>query len=116
MKKFEVELFNSSEIEPYEENERNIIKVRVQLPSGEMIESSDYRVEVSLSEEAMLGLAIQLIRAVKNKDSKAKLWHLHPSELDFASQILGVYLHPKSCELLLVENDFGDLQTVLESS
>jgi hypothetical protein len=103
---------NQDELESFEKDEKNIIQVRIQLPTGEMIDSSKYRVELTLSKAAMLGLATNLIRFVHNADSPYGFWHLHPSEPNLASQILGVYLHPGSCELLVSEKDLGCLDAV----
>jgi len=115
MNKIEIDLTPKEE-EFFEEGERNIMKVRIQLPTGEMIDNVNYRVELSLSKEAMLGLGINLIRAVYNDSSKVNFWHLYPSESDFSSQSLGIYLHSTSCQLLVSENDFGSLQDVLDSN
>ena len=102
--------------EVFEEKEKNILKVRIQLPSGEMISDSRYRVELRLSSDAMMGLGTELIRAAHNQNQDLNFWHLHPADKELATQILGVYLHPESCELLVAEDDLGDLDTVIAVS
>lgn len=117
MEKNEIEMSPSqSNTESFEEDEKNILRVSIQLPTGEMIDSSNYRVALMLSKEAMLGIAISLIRFVHGEDKRIGFWHLHPSELNFSSQVLGVYLHPKSCELMVSENNFGCLEDILAES
>jgi hypothetical protein len=86
--------------EEYERKGDNVLQVRLQLPSGEIISKGGYRVELRLSRTAMIGLGSELIRAAHREDVDKLFWHLRPSEKDFASQALGVFLHPESCELL----------------
>ncbi len=100
----------------FELDEKNVLHVRVQLPTGEIVDGIGYRVEINLSRDAMLGLGVELIRAAHTGSQEKKLWHMHPSDHNLASQVLGVYLHPSSCELLISQREFGDLQTVLDSS
>lgn len=102
--------------EDFKENEKNLLKVRIQLPSGEMISNSQYRVELRLSRDAMIGLGTELVRAASKQSQDLNFWHLHPSDNQLATQILGVFLHPESCELLVSEDDFGDLDTVIAAS
>lgn len=113
MKTIEIEMLPGDDnAESFEQDEKNIVKVRVQLPTGEIIDDSKYRVELSLSKEAMLGLATNLIRFVHDEKPPYGFWHLHRSEPDSYSQILGVYLHPKSCELMMSLDDFGCLDDI----
>jgi len=113
-KVFNVQLFpDPDEVETYENNEENIVQVRVQLPSGEMVTTHDYKVELTMSSEAMIGLATNLIRSAVLGPSSAHVWHLRRSEVGFAGQTLGVYLHPESCELIVVQTNLGTLSEAL---
>jgi len=117
MEKIVIELNPSRDkVEAYEENDKNLLKARVQLPNGEMIEGMGYRVEITLSKDAMLALGTSLIRAAHSENKKLNFWHLHPSDKDLISQNFGVYLHPKSCELLISEEDFESIYKIVASS
>lgn len=99
--------------EDYAENDRNVVQVRVQLPTGEMVSTPNYRVEISLSRDAMIGLATHLLRAAHRPEGQFFFQHLRPCDSNLASQILGVFMHPKSCELLVAEVDLGTLEDAL---
>jgi hypothetical protein len=117
MEKFVIDLNPSKDkIETYEESDKNLLKIRIQLPTGEMVEGEGYRVEIALSNDAMLALGTSLIRAAHSKNKELNFWHLHPSDKDLISQNFGVYLHPKSCELLISEKDFESIHKIVASS
>jgi hypothetical protein len=99
----------------FELSDKNLLRVRVQLPSGEMIYDSNYRVELSFSQDAMLGLATELLRHLYKEDNQQGFWHFRPATPNFSSQQLGLYLHPQSCELLISEVDHGTLQSQLDN-
>jgi hypothetical protein len=101
-------------IEPYEENDQNILQLRVQLPSGEVVTDPRYRVELALSKDAMLGLGTALIRLACNENSDEGVFHAHPIEKGFASQVLGFYLAPNSCELIVAQKEFGTVEEILD--
>jgi hypothetical protein len=101
-------------VEEFEKRDRNILNVRVQLPSGEMVSGNNYRVEITLSRDAMLGLGTELIRSAYKGNTDDLFWHLHRATPTLASSILGVYLHPSSCELLISEQDYNTLQELLD--
>jgi hypothetical protein len=62
----------------------------------------------------MLGLATELIRYAFRTDKKSgEHWHLDPATAERATQVLGVYLHPESPEIIICEGDFGNLTQVL---
>lgn len=99
-------------LEVYEERDQNIARVRVQLPTGEVVADPRYRVELTLSKDAMLGLGTELIRlAVEGGDIKG-VYHVHPIERDFASAVLGIFIVPESCELLVAHDDFGTIEEI----
>jgi hypothetical protein len=99
-------------LEIYEFEERNIVQVRVQDADGKMIVSSDYKVEISFSKDAMIGFATELLRKAYNISNEG-IWHLRPVDKSLISQNLGVYLHPQSCEMLIVKREFDPIGTLL---
>jgi hypothetical protein len=101
-----------SAVEPFAERERNLLQVQVGI-GGVWHCSPDCIVSISLSREAMIGLATALLRAAHAPPEKSMLTELLPSELGFASLAAGVYMHPQSCRLNLLESDLGDLAHVL---
>lgn len=117
MKNYTVDLYPSKEkVEPYEEKDENVLMVRVQLPTGEIIEGNGYRVELALSKDAMLALGTALIRAASVGDEEMNFWHLHPSIPELVSQDFGVFLHPKSCELLIAEKNIGNIHKIVSDT
>ncbi len=114
MENFIVEIYPPKDgIEDYEKEDKNLLKVRVQLPTGEMIEGEGYRVELALSRDAMVAMGTSLIRAAKSENEELGFWHLHPSDEDLISQNFGVFLHPQSCELLIAEEDFESIHHII---
>ncbi|MDD9952663.1 MAG: hypothetical protein OXT67_13975 [Zetaproteobacteria bacterium] len=107
---------NPDDLEPFQANENNIGQVRVQLPSGEMISGGDYRVELCLTRDAMIGLGTELIRnALNNKDSWDLAEHARPSTKDLPLEVMGMFLHPKSCELIFSGRKFQTLEEELQN-
>jgi|GEM_PF-1343294 len=102
-------------IEEFEKNDKNVLRVTIQLPSGEVVSGNGYRVYFDLSKDAMLGLGTELIRAAQRENVEDLFRHLHPSFLSHATTSLGIYLHPSSCELLVAGWEFGTLQELLEA-
>jgi hypothetical protein len=97
----------------YSKHDKNLIRVRVQLLTGEMVCSPDYRVEVCLSRDGMIGLATELLRAAHNPAGGFLFRRLRPSDPSLASEVLGVFMHPRSCELIVMEADLGTLENAL---
>lgn len=96
--------------EEYERGGDNVLQVRFQLPSGEIVCDGGYRAELRLSRAAMIGLGSELIRAAYREDIDKLSWHLRPSEKDFASQALGIFLNPESSGLLVSSAGHGPVE------
>lgn len=103
------------QLEAFEERDQNIVNVRIQTPGGEMISGPGYRVELTLTRDAMMGLGTELIRAAHHNHVENRIFHLRPADSELASRILGVYLHPSSCELILAGVSFPPLEQLLGS-
>lgn len=103
------------EPEEFERNDKNLIQVSVRVPSAGMVCNDAYLVELSLSRDAMLGLGTELIRAAYRQIDQTGFWHFRPSEPQFATKMLGVYLHPNSCQLIIAEVDHGTLESLLNA-
>src|SRR4051812_19469998 len=82
--------------EVYRAADENIVRVEIQSPSGEMIALPKYKVVISLTKDAMLGLGSSLIRAALNESHPRSCWEFENARPDSASEELGVYLHPVS--------------------
>jgi len=101
-------------IEEFEKNDKNVLRVTIQLPSGEVVSGKGYRVLFDLSRDAMIGLGTELIRAAHRENVEDMFKHIYGSTPSLAWSSLGVYLHPSSCELLVAGWEFGTLQELLE--
>jgi hypothetical protein len=95
------------------QDDLKIVRVRVQLPTGEMVENNGYRVEIALTREAMIALSSSLLEAAESQEL-ANFWHLHPPDTELISQNFGVYLHPSSCELLIAEYEFRPIEELVK--
>jgi hypothetical protein len=99
--------------EVYRAADENVIRIEVQLPSGETVETRNCRVVVSLTKDAMLGLGSSLIRAALNESQERGCWEFENAEPSAATEQLGVYLHPSSCKLVLNLTHLGKLGDLL---
>lgn len=110
-----------SKEEEYELDDKNVAEVRIQLPSGEIVSGSKYKVSISLSPDAMVGLGTELIRkGLRLKESKEESYdyaveHLEAIYSTTPCQKMGVYLTPKSCDLIILTDDFGKVENILKS-
>ncbi|WP_441007275.1 Imm32 family immunity protein [Parageobacillus thermoglucosidasius] len=56
--------------------------------------------QISLNKNALLRLGTELIRLAHNYKG-GKHYHIDPIENEDASQVMGIILHPESCELII---------------
>lgn len=108
----DLEEVNSDRIvKEYEKYGKNYIRVDVQLPNGEMLPSLDTRVYLTMSRDAMHSLALNLLSQVYNPDVRRKdnkMWEWFPAYENGILDVMGVAMHPKSCELKLFQDDECD--------
>lgn len=97
-----------NETEVFEINETNIAFFQVVDAAGKRIEGA--RIDLQISIDGLLGLGIELIRLSKGQD---RIRHLRPSSSDCAVSNTGVYLHPKSAELLILKQELGSIEALL---
>ena len=107
-----IPLQQKAQLEAFAERERNIVQVEVSV-QGVWHRSADCIVSVSLSRDAMIGLATALLRAAHAPADQSMFVELLPSAPHAATLAAGVFMHPESCRLNLAESDFGDLAHVL---
>jgi hypothetical protein len=99
---FLVPIFPSdAEKEAFRARDENVIGVAVQPPHGDVSQSSDYRVVISLSRDAMLGLGSSMIRAAMLGEASQRVWEFENATPDHSAEVLGVYLHPRSARLVV---------------
>jgi len=101
--------------ELYRAADENIIRVEVQLPSGQMLDTHDCRVVVSMTKDAMLGFGSSLVRAALSEAQERACWEFQNAEPDSATEQLGIYLHPSSCKVILNLTSLGKLKDLLDS-
>ena len=96
-------------VEEYEKDDRNLARVSVYFPDGRAIGSLSHRVVLELSRDAMMGLATELVRVAhgKMKPDGGEHWHIDPVTADKATECMGLYLHPSSCELIITHRELG---------
>jgi hypothetical protein len=101
-------------IEDYARTDRNIVQARVRVGAdGEWHSSPGCIVDLSLSREAMIGLATAPLRAAHQHPDSVNFVEMLPSEAGHAVERFGVFMHPKSCRLHLRQQDFGELDALL---
>ena len=112
--------FNKQQLQEFEVNDENIMGIRIQLPDGKIVEGQEYKVELSLSPDAMIGLGTNLIRKglrAKELDKnlyKTEFEHLIPFDQNSAVTNMGVYLVPGSAELLINIHQFGKVEDIID--
>lgn len=87
------------------DRERNVMSVRV-LPKH--APGTPERIELVMSQDAMVGLAVFLLRRVYS-NLPGSFWELRPLREDEIVERMGVHLHPDSSELLVSKAEFGTL-------
>jgi len=99
----------------HEIGDRNLLKVRIQLPHHQPISGSDCIVELSLSKQAMLGLGKALIR-MAHSDAPSIGREINPCTSELPTETLGFYLHPQSCKLNIWGYDLGTVEEALKGT
>lgn len=105
--------------ESYEYDDKNLAEVRVQIPTGEIVSGTKYKVSISLSPDAMVGMGTELIRkGLKLKADGIKSYdyaveHIEGIYSSSPCQKLGIYLTPKSCDLIILADDFGKVEEII---
>ena len=115
--KIDFEAIASDDLKEYENSGKNYLQVEVRLPDGPTVKDTRYCVNVTLSRDAMIGLALNLLKEAYNPDTSTnqlRMWELFPSVPGSATEVLGVYMHPESCELKIFEGDDGPLKELLK--
>lgn len=108
-----IPLEKHEDVEDYAKTDRNVVQVRVGV-RGQWYSSADCIVDLSLSREAMIGLATTLLRAAHRPAAETAFVELLPSVPGHATLAFGVYMHPESCRLNIGERDFGELERLLQ--
>lgn len=82
----------SNEIPDYENNDKNILKVEIHLPTGEIMADGRYGVILTLSKGAIIGLGTELIReAINKKNDEVVMHEIFPSIQNNAITQLGIF-------------------------
>jgi hypothetical protein len=120
--KYSIDLnFNTQQPQEFEVNDENIMGIRIQLPNGKIVEGQGYKVELSLSPDAMIGLGTNLIRkGLRAKDLDKDLYknefeHLIPFDQNSAVTNMGVYVIPGSAELMIDIHEFGKVEIIMDT-
>ena len=94
----------------YDDPGDNILQVSVVDSNGNPIPSKDIKVRLLMSKNAMLELGAELVTRVLQNKFDGKHWHLDPVEKGNAVRNMGVYLHPESPEVVLIHDEFGEVE------
>lgn len=104
----------TSDKEVYRAADENIVRIRVFLSNGRTVEAREATVELALTGDAMVALGSELIRAATGKSQTQASWEIRPSTSAHASEVLGVYCHPKSCVLVINKQPLGKVADLLK--
>lgn len=102
----------SDEEEEFETPGDNIAQVEELDKNGNNI-SKDCRVQVTLSQNALLGLGTELIRLV-HQFRDGKHFHIDPISKESVVQSLGIMLHPHSSELIVSCGEFKSFDNYIK--
>ncbi|TET06228.1 hypothetical protein E3J79_02660 [Candidatus Dependentiae bacterium] len=94
--------------EEYQKKGDNLGNVWIIGPGGVRIKNPDYRIEIFLSKNGLIGLGTELIRlAYSFKEGKHS--HIYPISKDEVCQAMGIFLTPDSNELIICCDNLGTL-------
>ncbi len=111
---YEIKINNKDTIEEeYEKNDDNVGEVVVFNNEGKDI-SGECCVQLTLTKNGLLGLGSELIKLAHNfRDGKH--FHIHQSTTkDDACQTMGIFLTPKSSELIITCGEYGKIDDYLK--
>ncbi len=104
------------EKEVYRARDENFIQVSFQRSDGKVTKDEDSRVILTMSKDAMFALGSALVRASCSTESSKGCWELRPASKEEAIECLGVYLHPKSCQMIINLDSMGTLEDAFSRS
>jgi len=105
-----------AEKEVYRARDENFIQVSVLRSDGKIAKDEDIRVILTMNKDAMFALGSALVRASCSTESSKGCWELRPASKEEATECLGVYLHPKSCQMVINLDSMGTLEDAFSSS
>lgn len=108
-----VSLIPDGDVEVFNEAERNLARVCVSV-DGKSTDPSKTIVSLMLSHEAMIGLATELLRAANRTSRESSFAELIPSYAGTIIEDYGIFLHPKSCRLNLMEVSMGSISEAIK--
>lgn len=92
---------------------RNVVRAYVSQVGGG-VDAADQLVCLEISREAMVSLGIRLIElGIHKTEHAAVLAELSPVSRSLVSENLGVFLHPKSCKVVVMQADFGLVESLV---
>jgi hypothetical protein len=94
---------DNDENDEFERNADNVCAVQVTDSLGNDV-SNEFKVQLFLNENALLGLGTELIR-LAHKYREGKHFHLEPAEVDNMCQRMGIFLTPNSSKLTISCSD-----------
>jgi hypothetical protein len=101
---------NYSEIQDYERNNSNLMRLHIQLPDVKLVElQNKYVGYIIISVDGMLGLGMELIRAAMEieTDGNSISFELMPTSPGSVCQDLGIILTHNSCRLIIWDENLG---------
>jgi hypothetical protein len=105
---------NFDDLEDFEEEDNNLCRgILLDRRQGKILNPSNYRVQLQLNRDGLLGLGKELIRFA-HKYHNGEHHHLMPSKIESFSQTLGIVLTSDSCETIIGCADFDTIDKYLE--
>lgn len=77
--------------------DRSLARFEVQYPDGTLVRDPGHRVLIYMTREAMLSMAVELIRSAQGEPF---MHHYDPLSPGSTVEFLGVFLHPESCSVI----------------
>lgn len=107
-------LDNPENEEVFEIKDENIANVRVFVPDGDKpkeLLGDQCHVILEMSKDAMIGFATELLRMAFESDEDS-FKELTPSNKNFLSQYMGIFLKSDSCRLSISKQDLGKIKDI----
>lgn len=103
---------DNDEHDEFEVNADNVAVIEVYDKNGNRV-SSQTKVQIFLSKNALLGLGTELIRLAHNY-VESKHFHIMPADKEMLCQRMGIFLTPGSSELIITCSETKKIDDYLQ--
>jgi hypothetical protein len=112
---YEIKIPKDKNVDPYEQNKENVACIIIKDKSGQRV-SRLCKVKLCMSKSAMLEFGKELIRDTYKKNGGSIFHFYHAGTGLGINETLGVVLHPKSVEPIIIDDLSKPIDKYLEEA